>query len=38
MKDKDLKLRTQAFALRVIRMYSDLRKSDTVAKGNGYVR
>jgi four helix bundle protein len=29
---KDLKLRTKAFALRVIRMYSALPKSDTVAQ------
>ncbi len=29
---KDLKLRTKAFALRVIRMYSALSKSDTVAQ------
>src|SRR5438128_1318889 len=29
---QDLKLRTKAFALRVIRMYSKLPKSDTVAQ------
>jgi four helix bundle protein len=29
---KDLKLRTKAFALRVIRMYSKLRKNDAVAQ------
>jgi len=32
MKEKDLKPRTKAFALRVIRMYSKLPKSDTVAQ------
>jgi four helix bundle protein len=32
MKHKDLKPRTKAFALRVIRMYSDLAKNDTVAQ------
>ena len=32
MNDKDLKPRTKAFALRVIRMYSKLPKSDTVAQ------
>jgi four helix bundle protein len=31
-KPKDLKLRTKAFALRVIRMYSKLPKNDTVAQ------
>ena len=31
-KPKDLKPRTKAFALRVIRMYSKLPKSDTVAQ------
>jgi four helix bundle protein len=32
MKPQDLKLRTKAFALRIIRMYSKLTKSDTVAQ------
>src|ERR1700720_3914857 len=32
MKDKDLKPRTKAFALRVIRMYSKLPKNDTIAQ------
>jgi four helix bundle protein len=32
MKPQDLKLRTKAFALRIIRMYSKLPKSDTVAQ------
>ena len=32
MSEKDLKPRTKAFALRVIRMYSKLPKSDTVAQ------
>jgi four helix bundle protein len=32
MKPQDLKLRTKAFALRIIRMYSRLPKSDTVAQ------
>lgn len=31
-KPQDLKPRTKAFALRVIRMYSDLPKNDTVAQ------
>jgi len=31
-KPKDLKVRTKAFALRVIRMYSKLPKNDTVAQ------
>ena len=31
-KPQDLKLRTKAYALRVIRMYSSLPKSDTVAQ------
>ena len=31
-KPQDLKLRTLSFALRVIRMYSSLRKSDSVAQ------
>jgi hypothetical protein len=30
-KPQDLKLRTKKFALRIIRMYSSLPKSDTVA-------
>ncbi len=32
MSGKDLKPRTKAFALRVIRMYSELAKNDTVAQ------
>jgi len=32
MKPQDLKLRTKAFALRIIRMYSKLPKSGTVAQ------
>src|SRR6266478_4857587 len=32
MNEKDLKPRTKAFALRVIRMYSKLAKNDTVAQ------
>lgn len=32
MKDKDLKPRTKAFALRIIRMYSKLPKGNTVAQ------
>src|SRR6266571_3577368 len=32
MNEKDLKPRTKAFALRVIRMYSKLTKNDTVAQ------
>jgi four helix bundle protein len=32
MNEKDLKSRTKAFALRVIRMYSKLPKNDTVAQ------
>lgn len=32
LRNKDLRKRTQAFALRIIRMYSKLTKSDTVAQ------
>jgi hypothetical protein len=37
-KPKDLKLRTKAFALRVIRMYSKLPKNDTIAQVLGKPR